>query len=125
MRILVLGAPGPYPERLRTFRAAGHHLWWVSTLLLPPPEQLTGVTACHLWDLARTPEAAVERLVELIDTERIDAVYSLLNVWDGSQQPTALLLRRGSPVSPSSATIRSTTWPRPRMSARVSSRATA
>jgi hypothetical protein len=98
MRILVLGAPGPYPERLHTFRDAGHHLWWVSTLQLPPPAQRTGITAGHLWDLARAPEDAVERLVELIATARIDVVYSLLNVWDGSQQPTALLLRRGSPV---------------------------
>jgi hypothetical protein len=98
MRLLMLGAPGPYPERLQTFRDAGHHLWWISTLLLPPTGPVAGVNACHLWDLARAPEEAIERLVELIDTERIDAVYSLLNVWDGSHHPTALLLRRGCPV---------------------------
>jgi hypothetical protein len=98
MRLLLLGAPGPYPERLHIFRDAGYHLWWISTLLLPPTGPVPGVHACHLWDLARAPEETVERLVELIDTERIDAVYSLLNVWDGSQHPTALLLRRGCPV---------------------------
>jgi hypothetical protein len=57
-----------------------------------------GVNACYLWDLARAPEEAVERLVELVDTERIDAVYSLLNVWEGSHHPMALLLRRGCPI---------------------------
>ena len=81
----MLDAPGPYPERLHTFRDAGHHLWWISTLLLPPTGQVAGVNACHLWDLARAPEEAVERLVELIATERIDAVYSLLNVWSAER----------------------------------------
>jgi hypothetical protein len=34
----------------------------------------------------------------LIEDERIDVVYSLLNAWDGSNQATAALLRRGCPV---------------------------
>jgi hypothetical protein len=95
MRLLILGALGPYPERLHTFVEEGHQVWFVSTSFLPPAEQLSGVRACHLWDLSAAPVDAVEKLSALIKRERIDAVYSLLNVWDGSNDPTALLLRRG------------------------------
>jgi hypothetical protein len=98
MRLLILGSLGPYPERVATFVEGGHHVWYVSTEMLPDAQKLAGVTACHLWDLAAAPEEAVERLIDLIRAERIDAVYSLLNVWDGSNTPTALLLRRGCPV---------------------------
>jgi hypothetical protein len=69
-------------------------VWFVSTVFLPSAEQLCGVHACHLWELG-TPDDAVEELRALIQREHIDVVYSLLNVWDGSNDPTALLLRRG------------------------------
>lgn len=95
MRLLILGALGPYPERLRTFVEEGHDVWFVSTVFLPPAEMLCGVKACHLWDFGAAPSDAVEELNALIQHERIDAVYSLLNVWDGSHAPTALLLQRG------------------------------
>jgi hypothetical protein len=95
MRLLLLGALGPYPERLHSFVEEGHQVWFVSTLFLPPQEQLHGVKACHLWDLGAAPTDAVEKLAQLIERERIDVVYSLLNVWDGSNHPTALLLQRG------------------------------
>ena len=98
MRLLILGALGPYPERVSTFIEDGHEIWYVSTEFLPSAEKLAGVTACTLWDLAAAPADAIERLVKLIAAERIDAVYSLLNVWDGSNCPTAILLRRGCPV---------------------------
>jgi hypothetical protein len=74
---------------------AGHQVWLVSTLFLPPQEQLAGIEACHLWDFGAAPQDAIEKLTAFIDRERIDVVYSLLNVWDGSNHPTALLLRRG------------------------------
>jgi hypothetical protein len=76
MCLLRLGAPGPSPERLHTLRDVGHHLWWISTLLLPPTGPMAGVNACHLWDLAHAPKEAVERLAELLNTEQMDAVYS-------------------------------------------------
>src|SRR4028118_1310959 len=84
MRLLILGAVGPYPERLHTFVEEGHEVWFVSTIFLPPAEQLSGVRACHLWDFGAAPDDAIEKLIALIKRERIDAVYSLLNVWDGS-----------------------------------------
>jgi len=40
MRLLMLGALGPYPERVRTFLECQHQLWYVSTL--PSPEPLIG-----------------------------------------------------------------------------------
>lgn len=99
MRLLILGSLGPYPERVKSFIADGHRLWYVSTELLPPPEQITDVTAYTLWDLnAATKTEAPESLVRLIEANRIEAVYSLLNVWDGSNTPTAALLQHGSPV---------------------------
>ncbi|MGH2369526.1 MAG: hypothetical protein ACRDI2_15160, partial [Chloroflexota bacterium] len=45
----------------------------------------------------RSPEAVV-RLAEWIEAERIDAIYSLLNAWDGSNWVTAGLLRHGCPA---------------------------
>jgi hypothetical protein len=96
MRLLMLGALGPYPERVHTFLERQHQLWYVSTL--PSPEPLNGVTTYEWQALAANAEQATERLVELIHTHRIDAVYSLLNVWDGSNAVTTLLLQRGCPV---------------------------
>jgi hypothetical protein len=96
MRLLILGALGPYPERVRTFLNHQHQLWYVSTLGSPAP--LAGVTTYSWHELAASAEQATVRLLELIDSERIEAVYSLLNVWDGSNAVTALLLQQGCPV---------------------------
>jgi hypothetical protein len=98
MRILVLGALGPYPERLYHFMVAGHQLWFVSTLALLPQERLEGVPTQTLWDLSADAPVALEKLVELIASENIKVVYSLLNTWDGSNWATAALLQRGCPV---------------------------
>ena len=57
-------------------------------------DSIPSVRAFALGDAA----AAAERLPHLIRAERIEAVYSLLNVWDGSNAATAALLRRGCPV---------------------------
>jgi hypothetical protein len=95
MRLLILGALGPYPERLHAFVEEGHEVWFVSTIFLPPTEHLSGVTACHIWELGTAPDDVVDKLNALIERERIEAVYSLLNVWDGSNDPTSMLLRRG------------------------------
>lgn len=96
MRLLVLGGLGPYPERLATFPAHGHRLWYASTHYLPAVrDQIGDIPALSLED---APTDAAVRLIELIRSERIDAVYSLLNVWDGSNPVTAGLLRHGCPV---------------------------
>lgn len=99
MRLLILGALGPYPERVRSFIEDGHQVWYISTEFLPPAEKIAGVAfATHVWDLAPATKDAVEELIRLIEAWRIDVVYSLLNVWDGSNQVTAELLRQGSPI---------------------------
>ena len=96
MRLLVLGGLGPYPERLATFLAHGHQLWYASTHYLPAvQDQIGEIPALSLDD---APDVSAVRLVELIRSERIDAVYSLLNVWDGSNPVTAGLLLHGCPV---------------------------
>src|SRR5215212_3002122 len=97
MRLLMLGALGPYPERVSTFLDHQHQLWYVSTVPLPP-EQLVGVTACSLPALTTSAEPATRRILDLIKTQRIEAVYSLLNAWDGSNTITAELLQQGCPV---------------------------
>ncbi|HUS13522.1 MAG TPA: hypothetical protein VM536_00710 [Chloroflexia bacterium] len=101
MRLLLLGALGPYPERLSSFIADGHQIWWVNTLPPgPPPEDVPGVAICALSSLATggATEHAADGLVTLIAREHIEVVYSLLNIWDGSVQITAALLRHGCPV---------------------------
>jgi hypothetical protein len=98
VRLLILGALGPYPERVRAFLEEGHPLWYVSTGSLAPAPEIPGIPAFAFSDLAAAPEDAVERLVRLIQSEQIEAVYSLLNVWDKSNQATAALLSRGCPV---------------------------
>lgn len=98
MRLLILGALGVYPERIGTFIAAGHRVWYACTELPPPAELMTGVTLLDFRGFAAAPEEAAARLVKLIDEEKIDCVYSLLCVWDGSNRATAALLHRGCPV---------------------------
>ncbi len=100
MRLLMLGGVGQYPERLSTFLEAGHRLWYASThphdQYLPAiREHLGGVTT---FDLGSVDTDPVEWLQRLIEDERIEVVYSLLNAWDGSNRATAALLRRGCPV---------------------------
>jgi hypothetical protein len=56
---------------------------------------LDGVAAFDLHTVADDPVAWVQRLIQ---DERIEAVYSLLDSWDRSNQTTAALLRRGCPV---------------------------
>ena len=99
MRILILGAPGPYPERLSAFCSAGHAVWLVSTE--PLPKDLTpfeGMTTLHYEDMGSTSAEATPQLLRLIEVQQVDAVYSLLNVWDGSNRATADLLAHGCPV---------------------------
>lgn len=99
MRLLILGSLGPYPERIRSFIEDGHQVWYVSTEFLPAAEQIAGVAfASHVWDFADATEDAVGGVMKLIEAERIEIVYSLLNVWDGSNHVTAKLLERGSPI---------------------------
>lgn len=97
MRLLVLGGLGAYPERLSTFLDAGHRLWYVSThpndgYVRAIRQHLTGTSTFHL---ATVHPDAIAWLQRLIERERIDAIYSLLNAWDGSNQVTADLLRKG------------------------------
>jgi hypothetical protein len=100
MRLLLLGGLGQYPERVSTFLQAGHQLWYASThphdQYLPGMRRyLDGVAAFDLYTVADDPVVWVQRLIQ---DERIEAVYSLLNSWDRSNQTTAALLRRGCPV---------------------------
>jgi hypothetical protein len=95
---MILGALGPYPERIKTFVEDGHQVWYISTEELPRSSYPGLMGRCHLWDLADDPGDTVHRLIDLIVTQHIQAVYSLLNVWDGSNCPTATLLLRGCPV---------------------------
>ena len=95
MRLLVLGGLGAYPERLEALAGRGHRLWYASTESLAAiRDSIPSVTAFGLEDAA----AAAACLPRLIREERIEAVYSLLNAWDGSNAATATLLRRGCPV---------------------------
>src|SRR5688500_518114 len=96
MRLLILGGLGPYPERLTTFLEQGHQLWYACTHYLPAVrEQIREVPAFGLD--AETGDG-IPQLVDLIQSEHIDGVYSLLNAWDGSNRATAALLRQGCPV---------------------------
>ena len=97
MRLLLLGGLGPYPDRIASFQRAGHAIWYGATHYLPAiRDQIADVPAFALHD--EPLGAALDRVDALIRSERIDLVYSLLNVWDGSNQVTAALLRRGCPV---------------------------
>ena len=98
MRLLVLGAFGAYPERVTAFIGAGHQIRYVCTEPWCRAEQLPAGTVFLFRDLGAGFEETVECLARLIESERVDAVYSLLNVWDGSNQATAALLRRRCPV---------------------------
>ncbi len=98
MRLLFLGGLGPYPERMAAFTRDGHQLWHLSTEWLPDEVGLVP------WEVVERfePEAsAAERAAiarEWIGRHEIDAIYSLLNVWDGSPAVTAALLRADCPV---------------------------
>jgi hypothetical protein len=63
---MILGALGPYPERINTFLEDGHQVWYVSTEE-PLRSSYPGLIGrCHLWDLAVDPSDAVHRLIDLI-----------------------------------------------------------
>jgi hypothetical protein len=99
MRLLILGSAGPYPERLSAFTEAGHRVYHVYTEWLQEEAiHHAGITTCKYEEMGVTTAAATERLVKLIETERIEAVYSLLNIWDGSNRVTATLLDEGCSV---------------------------
>ena len=55
MRLLILGALGPYPERVRAFLEEEHPLWYVSTDSLAPDPQIPGIPAFAFIDLAAAP----------------------------------------------------------------------
>jgi hypothetical protein len=97
MHLLILGALGPYPDRIQLLVDEGHQLSYAHT------EPLSSETPAQVRSLAVMAgqfafEEQVERVLSHIVQERVDAVYSLLNVWDGSNRITAGLLRRGCPV---------------------------
>jgi hypothetical protein len=97
VRLLVLGGLGVYPERLGALLGLGHQLWYASTLGFPDDQEpIPGLPVFPLFEHAGGDPGAW--LTALIASERIEAVYSLLNVWDGSNTATAALLRHGCPV---------------------------
>lgn len=57
-----------------------------------------GITTLLFEDLGPTPADRAGKLVQLIGAWAVEVVYSLLNVWDGSNRATAALLERGCPV---------------------------
>ena len=98
MRLLVLGALGPYPERMTAFTGDGHRLWHLSTEWLSDEARTVPWEALARFDPATSAPERAGRAREWITRHGIDAVYSLLNVWDGSNAVTAALLRGGAPV---------------------------
>ena len=57
MRLLVLGALGPYPERMTAFTRDGHRLWHLGTEWLPDATQ----TVLNAWDGSNAVTAALLR----------------------------------------------------------------
>jgi hypothetical protein len=99
MRLLILGSAGPYPERLSSFINEGHQLWYVCTEWQHKGDpRFTGITTYNFYELGTSIPAVIEKVLHLITSEHIEAVYSLLNVWDGSNKATAALLAHGCPV---------------------------
>ena len=98
MRLLVLGALGPYPERMAAFTGDGHRLWHLSTEWVSAEARTVPWEALERLDPALSAPGRAARAREWIARHGIDAVYSLLNVWDGSNAVTAALLREGVPV---------------------------
>jgi hypothetical protein len=98
MRVLILGALGPYPERVKSFIDDGHRVWYACTETLYVRETLPNFTPFALSELSQDFVRAIAQLARLIESQRIDVVYSLLNVWDGSNRATAALLRSGCAV---------------------------
>ncbi len=98
MRLIFLGGLGPYPERMRAFTKDGHRLWLLSTEWLPDEARAVPWESSARLDPAASPAEQARRVRAWIDRYKIDAVYSLLNVWDGSPAVTAALLREGCPV---------------------------
>ena len=98
MRLLVLGALGPYPERMAAFTREGHRLWHLSTEWVSDEARTVPWEALERFDPALAVPEHAARVREWIARHKIDAVYSLLNVWDGSNAITAALLRGGAPV---------------------------
>ena len=98
MRILFLGGLGPYPERMAAFTRDGHQVWHLSTEWLPDEAGLVLWEAVERFDPGTSAEERAGRTLAWIDRHGIEAVYSLLNVWDGSPAVTAALLRAGCPV---------------------------
>src|SRR3954463_16069007 len=99
MKLLILGSAGPYPERLSAFIKEGHQVWLVCTeWVFKDDARYAGISTCNFAELGATIEVGIDQLLKLIETERIEVIYSLLNVWDGSNRVTAALLDRGCPV---------------------------
>ena len=98
MRLLVLGALGPYPERMAAFTRDGHRLWYLSTEWLPDILREVPWEAVERFAVEASPEQRARVARKWVERHQIEAVYSLLNVWDGSNAVTAALLRGGSPV---------------------------
>ena len=67
---------------MQSFTTDGHEVWFVSTFRFFHSEVLPNYTALALGELGSTVDDAVEQLIHLIKDKRIDAVYSLLNIWD-------------------------------------------
>ncbi len=98
MRLIFLGALGPYPERMRAFTDDGHQLWHLSTEWLPDEVRAVPWQAVERFEPGLAAVDAADRVREWIKRHDIEGVYSLLNVWDGSAAVTAALLRGGCPV---------------------------
>ena len=98
MRLLVLGALGPYPERLAAFTRDGHRLWHLSTEWLPDTTNEVPWEAVERFGAEASAEERARRVHKWVVQYGIEAVYSLLNTWDGSNAVTAALLRTGPPA---------------------------
>jgi hypothetical protein len=98
MRILILGALGAYPERIQTFLDHGHSIYFVSTQQIPELELHGDFQLFTYTSLGQNIFGRNQKIAELIDQQKIDLMYSLLNIWDGSLTATAAFLASGPTV---------------------------
>lgn len=91
MNILVAGRLGRYPERIMALAELGHRLTYV-TMPAPAQKPTPDLLPESVPQYRLEPGQATATLARIAEQHRIDVVYSLKNVWDGSLQLLAELL---------------------------------
>ncbi|MER5458440.1 hypothetical protein ABT008_27090 [Micromonospora sp. NPDC002389] len=94
MNILVAGRLGRYPERIMTLAERGHRLTYV-TMPAPAQRPTPDVLPSSVPQYRLPAGPAGAELTRIAAEHRVDVVYSLKNVWDGSLQLLGELLDAG------------------------------